>query len=146
MSELIFYRKSVQSLTKEEFSACYRTNFGMRGMMQETLKEARDEDYLKATAFMLWRERDGKRELLSWVLRFWSNNRWNIYVYTKTMERKKGYGSFVVKEAKRGVRSPIAIFPWDKRSDKFYKNFKQENIVNARADDYDVESEGYVGI
>lgn len=122
---LTYVRKHVSDLTPDEYKACYRLNMGSRGEMQDRLAFERTE-IRQAHVHMLW---NGK-ELISWVLRFKEgDHRWTVYVYTRTTSRRRGYGQWLVKESKRGMRS-VNIYPWDDRSASFYSRINPSTVYN----------------
>lgn len=123
---LRYYRKSIGLLSDAEFQECYTLNMGSFGMMQERLEEFR-YSRTRAFAFMVW---DGDI-LVSWALKYWKRDSWHIYIYTMKAHRRKGYGKFLLTEARRGMRSPIKVYPWDNVSASFYGTVDQSRIINS---------------
>lgn len=122
-----YVRKRVVDLTAEEYRKCYALNLRSKGMMQEVLSKERFRDSGKyAYAFMIF---DGDR-LVSWAIRFTErDNFWSVYLYTKTTYRRRGLGSLLLKEARRGLKV-VAVHPWDERSASFYRKTPAAVLYN----------------
>lgn len=122
-----YVRKRVIDLTPDEYRMCYSLNLRSKGMMQEVLSKERFRDNGKyAHAFMIFH---GDR-LVSWAIRFTERDHfWSVYVYTKTTYRRRGLGSLLLKEARRGLRV-VAVHPWDERSASFYRKAPAAVLYN----------------
>lgn len=124
-TNLKYVRKKINELTDSEYRACYNLNMGSRGEMRDKLVFGKHFDR-RYHVFMLWNGDD----LVAWALRFPDGeHRWSVYVYTRTNERRKGYGRWLVNESKRGMRS-VNVYPWDNRSARFYSSIPQHTVYN----------------
>lgn len=122
-----YVRKRVIDLTPTEYRKCYYLNLRDKGMMQEVLSHERYRVTGKyAHAFMIF---NGDR-LVSWAIRFTEkDNFWSVYLYTQTTYRRRGLGSFLLKEARRGLKT-VGVHPWDERSASFYRKTPAAVLYN----------------
>lgn len=57
--------------------------------------------------------------ILGWALLFMPHNKWNIHIYIDKNERRKGYGTRLLKFA-RGKYGSLVTFRWDQASLAFF--------------------------
>lgn len=107
--------KRVDTLSVDEYNACYSLNLRSNGMMREELVRCRRNNL--GWAFMVF----DRGKLMSWALMFnriLSNNK-GAYFYTRVNARGKGYAS-KISEAIVDFNVKVTVYPWNNSSDRFF--------------------------
>lgn len=115
---MMLVTKDVDNLTPDEFHMLEDATMGDYGQMRMELRYYYDDPDMaeadQAKAVMLFRG----EELLSWCLLFSGY----AYFYTHKQHRNRGYGTTVMREAKKFNPKPN-VSPWSDESGGFFSKF-----------------------
>lgn len=126
--------KDVKDLTRGEYQAFYRANFGDEGYMQGELARCRHQGFYGRT-ISIWSDTK-RRELLAWALltpvreygplqvtRYTkTQSKYTVELWVKWKHRGKGYGKALMNEVYNYDDRPN-VLPHDEISEKFYSNY-----------------------
>lgn len=127
--------KPVEDLTRGEYQALYRANFGDEGLMQGTLISCRNGESQGQT-ISLWAPTK-RRTLLAWAIltpvstrglmsaSSWAmkQSKFSAQFWVKWQYRGKGYGKILMDEVHKYDERPH-VMPHDETSEKFFKNHR----------------------
>lgn len=126
--------KPVYKLTGKEFNEHRRLSFRSNGDLFYKVDEFRYD--IRAKVISL-RDQDGR--LLAWGLIYPSyytsgkDCEFNLQLYTRASERRKGYGTRILNKAKRSAEgSKFIVFPHDGASEDFFDAYGAKQVSYAR--------------
>lgn len=113
-----------QDLTPSEAKALTRLSFRENGSLMYELDEVRRYCQDKNARVIRVTDDDGK--IVSWGLmrKLWyrETGEWDLMLYTRSSERKKGYGKMIYQKAMQVAhgRDKLQVHPHDLRSNSFF--------------------------
>lgn len=135
VSDMEIMHMPVDALTRGEYLACSRANFGDEGLMQPMLKVCRQGD-VEGKTITLWTPTK-RRTLLAWALltpvsttgiapaSSWAmkQSKYTVMFWVKWQHRGKGYGKVLMNEVHEYDERPH-VLPHDEVSEKFFSGHR----------------------
>lgn len=132
--QTVVVHKDVKDLTRPEFIAFYRANFGDSGIMQGELMRCRQHN-LQASTIAIWTCHK-ERRLIGWALvtpvrgygdlaasrHTMKQSKYTFQFWVKPQYRGKGYGKVLMDEAYKLDPRPH-VMPHDEKSEKFFSHY-----------------------